>query len=383
VANHVLDTGKPILTTNATEDPRFSGQLSIVTQALRSIMATPLWARGKVIGLAYVDSRAIAGLFSDDDLAMLDALSGQAAVAIDNAMLFNATDQQLAMHVEELQQLRRIDLLLNATLDADQAMQYTLEWACRLSGATSGHLGLIENDPPRVHAVHHYGVDEITADPANLEDAYPQVWDVIESRQAAMIDATQGGAQSLLIAPIRREHNVIGVVVLKRADSQPFTAEQQDLVERVVARAAVAIENAQLYAAVQAADRAKSEFVGIVAHDLKAPMTSIAGYSDLTLYQGGLSERQTEFVKRIKDTVRRMEMLVSDLADISRIESGHFFMDETRVKVSEVVQAVKDGTMQIQERKHTLIENVEPELPDMQVDYYCLLQVLTNLVSNA
>ena len=50
----------------------------------------------------------------------------------------------------------------------------------------------------------------------------------------------------------------------------------------MVARAAVAIENARLYAAVQAADKAKSEFVGIVAHDLKVPMTSIAGYADLT-----------------------------------------------------------------------------------------------------
>lgn len=382
VTNQVLDSGKPILTTNAAEDPRFAGQASIVSQSLRSIMATPLWARGKVIGVAYVDSRAMAGLFNEDDLTALDALSGQAAVAIDNAILFNATDQQLALRVDELQQLRRIDLLLNETLDSDKAMLYTLEWACRLAEATSGQLGLIEGDPAHVHLVHHYGSDAVST--PNLENIYPQVWDVVNTGRAITFDTGQYGAQTLLIVPIRREQKVIGVVVLRRDDASPFSAEHQEIVERVVTRASVAIENARLYAAVQAADQAKSEFVGIVAHDLKTPMTSISGYADLTLLHGKLEDRPAEFVKRIKDTVKRMEILVSDLADISRIEGGHFFMEHSRVRVADIIQAVKDGSMpQIEERHHVFVENVAPDLPDMWVDYYRLLQVLTNLVSNA
>jgi signal transduction histidine kinase len=187
-----------------------------------------------------------------------------------------------------------------------------------------------------------------------------------------------------MIAPVYREATVFGVVVIQREGAEGFTPEQQDLIERVVARAAVSIENARLYAAVQAADRAKSEFVGIVAHDLKVPMTSIQGYADLTLLQGHLSERQQDFLNRIKDTVKRMAILVSDLADISRIESGHFYMNETRVQVRDIVQAVRDGTMtQMQEYQHQYLEEIDPELPDLHVDYYRLLQVLTNLVSNA
>jgi signal transduction histidine kinase len=378
VVNQVLDSGKPVLTTNASEDPRFSGQASVVSQALRSVMATPLWARGNVIGVAYVDSRAMAGLFTDEDLAALDALSGQASVAIDNAILFGATDQQLALRVDELQKLRRIDLQLNETLDAGKAMMYTLEWACRVGEATSGHLGLLEGDPATVRAMYHYGDGESAE---ALETSYPEVWGVVNNGGTAAL-AQEDAA--ILIVPVRREQRVIGVVVLRRDKTGDFSTEQRDLVERVVARAAVAIENARLYAAVQAADKAKSEFVGIVAHDLKTPMTSIAGYSDLTLKSSNLSEQQVYFLSRIKDTVKRMEMLVSDLADISRIESGHFFMNETHVRVADVVQAVKDGTLpQIEQRKHHYVEKVEPNLPDMWVDYYRLLQVLTNLVSNA
>jgi K+-sensing histidine kinase KdpD len=381
ITNQVLDDGKPILTTNATEDPRFAGQASIVTQSLRSIMATPLRARGKAIGVVYVDNRMMAGLFNEDDLAALDAFAGQAAIAIENARLFIQTDQELAARVEELQQLRRIDRLLNETLDASKAMLITLEWACRLSEATIGHLGLIEGDPPQVRAVQHYGLAADAPKPELLEADYPAVRDVISSGKPVILNMDH---QAIAVVPIQREARVFGVVVIKREGVQPFTPEQQDLIERMVARAAVAIENASLYAAVKAADKAKSEFVGIVAHDLKVPMTSIAGYSDLTRLQGNLSDRQSEFLGRIKDTVKRMEMLVSDLADISRIESGLFFMNAGRVKVADIVQAVRDGTMtQMETYKHHYAEDIEPELPDMQVDYYRLLQVLTNLVSNA
>lgn len=378
IANQVLDSGEPIVTTNAVQDPRFASQASIVSQSLRSIMASPLRARGNIIGVAYVDNRVLTDLFDEDDLDALEALAGQAAIAIENARLFAATDQALAARVDELTQLRRIDRLLNETLDADKTMLYTLEWACRLSNATSGHLGLIEGQPPMVRAVHHYGIDSEEA-PEYLNTVYPQVLEAARIEKSVNLS---DGSETILIVPIKREHIVLGIVVLKRPGS--FTAEQQDLVERVVARAAVAIENARLYAAVRAADRAKSEFVGVVAHDLKVPMTSILGYAELLIMRGGLGEREMEFLNRVRDTVKRMELLVSDLSDISRIESGHFFMNETRVNVNDVVKAVIDSTItQIEARKHTYIDNIEPNLPPIRVDFYRLIQVLTNLVSNA
>lgn len=379
IVNQVLDTGEPVVTTNAAEDPRFSQQASIVAQALRSIMATPLRVRGNIIGVAYVDNKIIAGLFGEQDLVALDALMGQAAVALDNAMLFAETDEALARRVEELRQLRRIDLLLNETLDAEKAMQFTLEWACRLTGAAGGYMGLLEGEPPVVRTRYSYGTAVNGHLPDKLSDTYPEIASVVASGKSTST------ASQALIVPFQREHHVLGVVVLHCSNDQTFSDEQQDLVERIVARAAVAIENGRLYAAVQAADKAKSEFVGVVAHDLKTPMTSIGGYASLMLMQKDqLDERQVQFLDRIANTVRRMEVLVSDLSDISRIESGHFFMNETEVSVAEIVQAVKDNTLpQIDERHHTFVEDIAPDLPDMWVDYYRLLQVLTNLVSNA
>jgi signal transduction histidine kinase len=388
IANLVVDTGETVLTTNALEDPRFKSQQSVMAGALRSVMAVPLWARGRVIGLAYVENRIVTGLFTKEDLETLEALVGQASVAIDNAILFAETDEELAKRVDELRLLRRIDLQLNQTLDPDAAMNYTLKTACRIAGATEGHLGILQGDPKHLMATHHFSTEKDLSDNANiilLEEAYPKVWDAVNQHKTMTFDSGQYGLMSVMAIPIMLEKIAVGVVVLIRKDGGSFMVEQQDLVERVVVRAAVNIENARLYVAVQAADRAKTEFVGIVAHDLKAPMTGIRGYADLMAMQGeNLTERQQRFLRRISDTVRRMENLVSDLADISRIESGQFFMDEMRVTVDSVIEAMRDTVMpQMEERKHNFVEKIEDNLPDIWTDYYRLVQVLTNLLSNA
>lgn len=386
ITNQVLNTGEPIVTVNAAEDPRFAQNASIVGQALRSIMATPLRARGDVIGVVYVDSKAMTGLFNENDLAALEAFAGQAAIALDNARLFSATDHALSRRIEELTQLRRIDLLLNETLSPERAMLITLEWACRLADADSGHLGLIEGYPPRVRSVLHYGEADAFTDLSYLDEGTHDVMVVAETGKTSLIRyrGADGSKHNLMIVPVLRETHAIGVVVLISHGSNPFNGERQDLVERVIARASVSIENARLYAVVQAADRAKSEFVGIVAHDLKVPMASILGHADLLILFGEVNERQQKSITTIKDTVRRMEMLVSDLADISRIESGQFFMHTRQVALDEVLEALKEVVMpEIIARGHQFVANITPDLPILETDFYRLLQILTNLVSNA
>ncbi|MFQ3566106.1 MAG: GAF domain-containing protein [Aggregatilineales bacterium] len=373
----VLDTGSPIVTTNAAEDPRFSAYESVVNQALRSIMAVPLRAHGLIIGVVYVDHPFLTNRFDADDLQALEALAGQAAAAIANARLFAATDHRLAAHLEEVRQLRRIDLQLSETLDANKTMHYTLEWACRLTGAEVGHLGLAQGD--RVVVQQHYGIQTDETQPIYLDRSFPAVKTVQESGRTQHM---KGDPFSTLIVPMRRDQRVIGVIVLRRRGE--FSAEQQDLSERLAARAATAIENAQLYAAVQDANAAKNEFVGIVAHDLKVPMTSILGYTDLILMEDDLAPHILTYVNRIRDTIKRMELLVSDLADISRIESGQFYIDPGRVSVIELVQSVREAiATQIVARGHTWIEEIAPNLPEIYGDFYRLLQVLINLISNA
>lgn len=88
VVNEVAQTGEPVVTTNAQNDPRFSNQESVVSYALRSILCVPLKVKGEITGVVYADNRARSGLFGKDELALLTAFANQAAVAIEHARLF-------------------------------------------------------------------------------------------------------------------------------------------------------------------------------------------------------------------------------------------------------------------------------------------------------
>jgi putative nucleotidyltransferase with HDIG domain len=89
IVRRVSETGNPVLTTNAQEDPRFGSQKSVVEHNLRSILCVPLKLKDEIIGVIFVDSRVYSGLFDENDLDILSAFADQAAVAIDNARMFD------------------------------------------------------------------------------------------------------------------------------------------------------------------------------------------------------------------------------------------------------------------------------------------------------
>lgn len=88
IIRKVAETGEAILTTNAQEDPRFDQQASIAQYHLLSILCAPLKVKDVLIGVMYVDNRAQSGIFKKDDLEIISSYSNQAAVAIENARLF-------------------------------------------------------------------------------------------------------------------------------------------------------------------------------------------------------------------------------------------------------------------------------------------------------
>ena len=123
IVRRVAETCQPVLTTNAQEDPRFEDQVSVAAYQLRSIMCAPLKIKDQLIGVLYVDNRARTGMFRDSDLELISAFANQAAVAIDNARLF-----------DDLQKSNR---------DLERAYQATLEgWVHALDlkdKETEGH----------------------------------------------------------------------------------------------------------------------------------------------------------------------------------------------------------------------------------------------------
>jgi adenylate cyclase len=96
IVNRVFSTGQAELTDDARSDPRYQSRESVVGFQLRSILCVPLIVRGESIGVVYCDNRALSALFKEHEKNLLNAFANQAAVAIENARLFEATKAQLA-----------------------------------------------------------------------------------------------------------------------------------------------------------------------------------------------------------------------------------------------------------------------------------------------
>ncbi|MBN1579185.1 MAG: GAF domain-containing protein [Anaerolineae bacterium] len=94
IVTTVAETGEAVVTTNAQADPRFQSQESVIGYSLRSILCVPLRVKGSTIGVVYADNRIRSGLFGERERDVLTAFANQAAVAIDNARLFESVANQ-------------------------------------------------------------------------------------------------------------------------------------------------------------------------------------------------------------------------------------------------------------------------------------------------
>jgi adenylate cyclase len=135
VVTTVAQSGEAIVATNAGTDPRLAAHESIVINALRSIICVPLMLKGAVTGVVYADNRVKQGLFGDKELELLEAFTNQAAVAIENARLF----ERLRASLGEITAMK--DLLDNVfasiasgviTTDSADHVTQINEAACRI-----------------------------------------------------------------------------------------------------------------------------------------------------------------------------------------------------------------------------------------------------------
>ena len=365
----------------------------------RALMVVPMEVRDKVIGVIEVINKVDGSPFSPDDQRLLSAFTAQAAVAIENARLFTMTDQALASRVEELSVMQRIDRELNASLDLTRAMHITLDWAMRQSQAGAGLVAVLEQKENeqdiRVMASQGYpGFDFSDRQALQRIRAISAIQDAIQGKNSSPKLEQNGSqqhyllpsGQSQLVISIRREDKTIGMILLESAATENFDEETSAFLARLSDHAAIAISNAQLFTAVEAANAAKSDFINFVSHELKTPMTSIQGYTELLAKGaiGPVNEAQSGFLATIRANVKRMDRLVSDLADISRIEAGRLRLDFTAVSIQEVVDEVVRSTKgQIDEKQQNLMIELPDHLPAVWGDRTRITQVLTNLVSNA
>ena len=236
----------------------------------RSLLMVPLVSRDRVVGLAELYERRRAREFSADDLRLCQALASQAAVAIENARLYEQTDERLQARVDELVALQRTSRELNATLESDHILQVVLESALHTTGATHGNVVLLDPNTgrPTVRAALGYSDEERALIEQELldPDRDSLILQVLHSGQARIVEnAPRDGCLacirpdtcSVLIVPIftaqpvteigglkvQYAGEVVGLISLYHTQAAAFNADDQEFVRALADQAAIAIGN--------------------------------------------------------------------------------------------------------------------------------------------
>ncbi len=420
LANEALERAESVIVNDTASDARWHGEVlqmddgyeedaTLDTFQSRAILTTPLLTQGEAIGVLQIINKEDGSPFTNEDATMLTTFATQAAVAIQNARLYALQDERLIQRVSELEGLAAIDQSLNQSLELQMVVEITLNWAIRQSGAKAGALAMINTDNTDVmYLIACKGYPEgarFAADAVGNEFSTSKgIWGrVIRTGTPAFARGlkrdpernipgdpdyveTYPNAVVQIVVPIISASDVIGILIVESDVETDLTLLDMEFLTRLSDHASPAIINAQLFEELRHQQEARADFVRFIAHELKNPMTSMKGYTDLLMrgVVGPLNEQQSTFLETIFNNVNRLEALVNDLRDVEAQDAGQLSLAMGSVEFPKVVREVLRAIEQDFERKEQEIEvTVDDNLPMVWADHQRLVQIMTNFMTNA
>lgn len=327
-------------------------------------------SKGQVLGWLSLDDPLDGRVPTDESIEIVELFANEAASAIENARLYDELEMRVQKRTEELATaLRRQALEVDKTRAivesiSDAVLVFNAEGRIILANpATARVLGL----EPRMLLNHSVEDSDLQGLSAKDSEMMRVLFEVARSARQSLL-----GNQNWITTTFEAARRVIEISFSQVApewdDPLTMTAVLRDITDE-----------AEL-------DRLKSEFVSVAAHELRTPMSSITGYVDLLMLGmlGPVNEKQSEFLQVVKNNADRLMTLVNDLLDISRIESGALTLRLEPLELSDVVgQVVLALERQLEIKKQRLVLSLPGELPRVVADRNRMIQVITNLLSNA
>lgn len=375
VVRTVIDSREAVVTTDALDDPRFSGSESIVGFSLRSVMCAPMLSHQHVIGVIYVDNRARVGMFDRDDLEMLNAFAAQASSAIQNARLYTDIDRSLGERVRELENLA----VAARQMDSQTTIEGVLNAACIwvLKGVSSGQAWSAVKNNDQIKIVAGTRAGQL------LAPNDPLVSRVMQASTPHLFDA-QPGQPARLAVPILSAQEPLGILVLET--DQPLAAEALQYASRLANHAAIAINKVLLHQRVIAVEDEKANFVSQISKHLRTPFTAI---QDLVLKLESdsgrpLNSRQKEIIHTIYENASQATRLVSDLSDIVQANSGYLSFDPVNFSLRQTALDVIQGMVdELSTRKQSIDYDLPEKMKPVNANPTRVVQVIKHLLRNA
>ncbi len=380
----------------------------------RSAIVVPLIARGRTLGTIMYVLTTARPAYGVEDLPFAEELARRVAIAADNARLY--TSEQAARHeaeqaVSRWARLHTVSAALTRAVTPGEVAHVVLEDLAQTAGAMAGSVLLFIDDPSVLEMVGSIGYPPETLAawrqlPMSLDI---QLTDAVRTRQPVWISSREEvierypavrqawitSAGSFAALPLSTGDEPIGVLGLSFPSTREIHAIDQAYILLLTEQASQALERARLFrsehaarATAERAVRARDEFLSIASHELKTPLTTVKGSTQLLRRQFSSGRPDLARIERFSQTlegqVNRLEALVADLLDISRIDQGR---DAMRLEPTDLVALASRLVSEIQESPdwttgHRLVLDA-PEPASGVWDAIRIEQALTNLLNNA
>jgi signal transduction histidine kinase/DNA-binding response OmpR family regulator len=250
--------------------------------------------------------------------------------------------------------------------------------------------GMIRSMVPRERTRHHPLARMFAGgEPLLLSEVPDAVLREVAGRGPA-VEAMLGaiGARSAMVVPLRAGDRPIGGITLVSAESgRRFDADDLALAQELATRAALAVENARLFAQAQAATRARDEMLAVVAHDLRNPLSTISLGAELlldTTADDAAHAFQRKHLATVKRSAERMNRLIQDLLDVTRVSGGKLAITPQEEDVSVLLAEASAMLRPLAEARGIAFATAGARgLPRVRADGARIMQVISNLVGNA
>src|SRR5438046_2451420 len=242
------------------------------------------------------------------------------------------------------------------------------------------------------------GIDDLIADKVQLPMIMGQyvagsihsALSVKEADPRAAEDVIQQDVIAAAATPIRVGGQLAGALSFSQVDrSREWTADDVRLIEAVAQELRVAITAAEAFERQRAAvaeleglNRAKSDFVSIVSHEFRTPLTGIQGFSEMMAGEDLTLEEMREYAGDINKDAHRLNRMITEMLDLDKMESGRMQLHREPLDLNAIVSDAVDH-MRPNAPRHAVSVRLDPLVGEMNGDRDKLTQVMANLLSNA
>lgn len=401
LARAAVRDGATVAVRDLSDDARFlrdgHDQLAdLAASGVGAAIATPIGARGQLIGALAVHQVGTTRDWTDDECRLLEAVANELRVAMELTRLLDArrreNDRMLALH--------RVSAVLAAQTDPSGILDEILRSAVRLLDAGAASLfiwvpeaGVLRN--VRDHQVPPGGASRTLRPGQGIAGkAFTTVRPHLVNDYAEQPDAGPGplgaGQRSAIAVPLVRQGEAVGVLALRSYDpDRRFTDEDGHLLTLFADLAAASLVAAEAFEKQRAAaieserlSRAKSDFVSIVSHEFRTPLTGIQGFSEMIRDDDLALPEIKEYAAEIHREAERLGRMITEMLDLDRMESGRMAIHAEPLDLGALIRTVatKIGPTAPQ---HPIELRLGGSVGQIPADSDKITQVLTNLIGNA